>query len=159
LPKERIRGDEEEFSQMEFQTEVQREVFEKIRPWLLEAFGMFAMERDDIPAVGIQIGSAFAVVQVHPWGEKEAVINTSSLVVRGAELTFDLLSWLLLENWDFRFGGFAIDQAGDIYFQHSIIGTTCDKPELLASARAVIAVADEYDDKIVARWGGKRITD
>jgi len=34
-----------------------------------------------------------------------------------------------------------------------------DKTELRASVMAVVSTADEHDDEIVSRWGGKRALD
>ena len=109
--------------------------------------------------VRICIGSAFAVLNVYPWKEDDAVVNTRSYVVTGVELTPDLLYYLLRENDDMRFGAFGIDEDNDIYFEYAIVGSTCDKPELKAAVGAVAATADEYDDLIVERWGGARAVD
>jgi hypothetical protein len=57
------------------------------------------------------------------------------------------------------FGAFGLDVNGDIIFEHSIVGSTCDKKELESSVRAVLEIADKYDDKIVAEWGGMRALD
>ncbi len=55
-----------------------------------------------------------------------------------------------------QFGGFSLDADGNILFEHSIVGSTCDLNGLEESVLAVLKVADDYDDKIVPRWGGKR---
>jgi hypothetical protein len=104
-------------------------------------------------------GSAVAQIAVYPWGDDDAVICTRSYVVRGPELRPDLLEHLLRENADMRFGAFGIDDDGDILFEHSICGSTCDLEELKASVVAVARTADRYDDDIVARWGGQRALD
>jgi hypothetical protein len=51
-----------------------------------------------------------------------------------------------------------MDDAGDILFKHAIKGT-CDKEQLKNSINVVLYTADEEDDKIVARWGGRRASD
>ena len=94
-------------------------------------------------------------VRIYPWG-KDSIINTHSTVVIGAELKSDLLEFLLRANSNMQFGGFALDGDGNILFQHSIVGSTCDPNELEESVLAVLEVADDYDDKIVELWGGKR---
>jgi hypothetical protein len=58
-----------------------------------------------------------------------------------------------------RFGAFGVDKDGDIIFEHTIVGSTIDKEELKSSVKAVLSVADHYDDDIVSRWGGKRALD
>jgi len=52
-----------------------------------------------------------------------------------------------------------LNEAGDVLFQHTIVGSTCDPAELEASVREVLEIADDYDDKIVSRWGGQRELD
>ncbi|HXG94924.1 MAG TPA: YbjN domain-containing protein [Blastocatellia bacterium] len=145
---------------MEFQTETQKAVYEKIIPWLKEIFGEhFTRVRDDAPIVNIYVGSALAQVGVFAWGDKEAIINTRSYVVSGAEITQDLMQYLLRENTQKYFGAFGLEEGNHIVFEHCIVGSTCDKEELKASVVAVAMTADDYDDKIVARWGGQRMLD
>jgi hypothetical protein len=104
-------------------------------------------------------GSAFAQIGVFPWGDDDALITTRSYVVTGIELTAELMRFLLHENAGMRFGAFGIDEDGDVIFEHSIVGSTCDQRELESSVTAVAATADEYDDRIVSRWGGERALD
>ena len=115
---------------MEFKTESQKACYEKVLPWLKEIFGEhFTRVREDAPVIGIVIGSALAQVAVYPWGDNDAIINTRAYVVSGA---------------------------GDyIVYEHGIVGSRCDKEELKASVMAVALTADDYDDKIIARWGGQ----
>lgn len=144
---------------MEFKTQAQKACYEKIVPWMKELFGELAIPREDAPVVGVRIGSVFAQTVVFPWGDDDATICTRAYVVMGAELTPDLMRYLLRENADMRFGAFGIDSDGDIFFEHTIVGSTCDKDELKASVLAVVVTADNYDDEIVARWGGQRTLD
>ncbi len=144
---------------MEFQNEVQKEVYEKIKPWMKEIFGDFVTVNEDAPSFGIMIGSAYAHTGVYPWGKEDATITTRSYVVTGAELTPDLMLFLLMENDRVRFGAYGVDSEKDIFFEHTIVGSTCDREELKSSVKAVIMTADENDDKIVAKWGGQTARD
>ncbi|MEM1171811.1 MAG: YbjN domain-containing protein [Cyanobacteria bacterium P01_H01_bin.35] len=140
---------------MEFQTLAQAECYQKVDGWMKELFSDYPWEKLDEPGFSIFLGSAWVEVRIYPWGE-DSIINTRSTVVIGAELKSDLLEFLLRANSDMQFGGFSLDANGNILFQHSIVGSTCDPNELEESALAVLEVADNYDDKIVERWGGKR---
>lgn len=144
---------------MEFQSDAQKEVYEKIKPWMKEIFGEFASENENAPTFGIMIGSAYAQTGVYPWGKDDATITTRSYVVTGAELTADLMLYLLMENDRVRFGAFGVDAEKDIFFEHTIVGSTCDREELKASVKAVIMTADDSDDRIVAKWGGQTARD
>lgn len=144
---------------MEFETDAQKDCYEKITPWLKDLFGGTALTRGDRPVIGVARGSAFAQVGVFPWGDSDAIITTRAYVVADIELNAELLRFLLHENGGMHFGAFGVDDDGDIFFEHSIVGSTCDKKEIEASVTAVVQTADEYDDRIVARWGGRRALD
>ncbi len=144
---------------MEFQTDAHKQVYEKIAPWIKELFGTFSFAREDVPSFGLAVGSAFVQVGVIPWGDDDATITTRSYVVTGAEITPDLMHFLLRENDKMRFGAFGIDQDGDIFFEHTIVGSSCDKEELKSSILAVVYTADQYDDQIIQKWGGQRAVD
>ena len=144
---------------MEFETEAQRACYEKVLPWVTDLFGGSVLRKPDRPVLGVMHGSAFAQVGVLPWGEEEAIITTRAYVVTGVDLTPELMRYLLAENAGMRFGAFGLDDEGDIIFEHSIVGSTCDQKELEASVVHVARTADEFDDKIVSRWGGERALD
>jgi hypothetical protein len=144
---------------VEFKTDAQKACYEKIVGFAREVFGEMAMFGQQTPVVGIIQGSALVEARVMPRGTDDAVIVTRSYVVTGAELTPDLLHFLLRANADVLFGGFGVDSDGDIFFDHTILGSTVDKAELRASILAVAGTADAYDDQIVAKWGGQRARD
>ncbi|MCT7972278.1 YbjN domain-containing protein [Laspinema olomoucense] len=144
---------------MQFQTSAQEACYHKVALWMQELFGKFPCARQDIPGLGLFMGSALVEVLILPWGEEDAVINTRAYVVTEAELSSDLMRFLLEQNSNMIFGAFGIDAKGDIVFEHSIVGSTCDKKELESSVNAVLEVSDEYDDQLVERWGGKRALD
>ncbi|HOD05119.1 MAG TPA: YbjN domain-containing protein, partial [Anaerolineaceae bacterium] len=91
--------------------------------------------------------------------EDDATITTRAYVVTGVELTPDLMHFLLRENDRMRFGAFGVDQDNDIFFEHTIVGSTCDMEELKSSVLAVVYTADQYDDQIIQKWGGQRAVD
>lgn len=144
---------------MRFDTPAQKACYEKILPLMRDMFGQFAGQRQEIPEFGVMVGSAFAQTAIYPFGDEESVISTRAYVVTGAELTADLMHFLLRENDRMTFGAFGIDEEGDIFFEHTILGSTCDPEELRSSVSSVVLIADEYDDLIVEKWGGKRAVD
>jgi hypothetical protein len=144
---------------MEFFTEAQRECYTKIREMMLDLFHEDVVPRDDVPVFGLHMGSALAEAVVYPWGEDDAVVTTRAYVVRGTEVTPELMRFLLTENDKLRFGGFGLDEDGDIFFQHAIVGSTVDPEELRASLLAVVITADEYDDRIIETYGGQSALD
>ncbi|MGK7891000.1 MAG: YbjN domain-containing protein [Leptolyngbyaceae cyanobacterium] len=149
-----------ELETMEFETAAQKRCHDKVAQWMDTLFSDVPWEPlDQEPGFSLFMGSALAEVHIYPWGDDDSVVNISSLVVSGADLSCDLQTFLLQENDQLRFGAFALNEAGDVLFQHTIVGSTCDPTELEASVREVLEIADDYDDKIVARWGGQRELD
>lgn len=141
---------------MEFQSIAQQICYSRIAPWMQDLFGELTVAFEDEPLFIITIGSAVASTRVIPWGTEEALITTRSYVVTDIEITPELSYYLLRANNGIYFGRFALDGEDDIVFEHSLVGSSCDRVELKHSVQNVIRLADDYDDEIVARWGGKR---
>jgi hypothetical protein len=74
--------------------------------------------------------------------------------VQGVQLEEDLLLGLLELNHTIPFGAFSL-VGEDIYFSHSLFGRSLDRTNVLGAVAAVANVADEYDDRIVAKYGGQ----
>ncbi|MEM5774972.1 MAG: YbjN domain-containing protein [Anaerolineaceae bacterium] len=139
---------------MEFETQAQQAVYQKIEPWLKEKFGIFFQRREDAPYFGVSIGSAFVHIGIQPWTSENASVTVRAYVVINAQIQPDLLLFLLRENDKLRFGAFGLDEDNDIFFEHSLPGLSCTADELAGSILAVGQTTDQYDDVITARWGG-----
>lgn len=139
---------------MEFETQAQQAVYQKIEPWLKEKFGIFFHRREDAPYFGVSIGSAFVHIGIQPWTSENASVTVRAYVVINAQIQPDLLLFLLRENDKLRFGAFGLDEDNDIFFEHTLPGLSCTADELTGSILAVGQTTDQYDDVITARWGG-----
>lgn len=145
---------------MEFLTEIHQKSYERVAQWMAELFGEFAKAHEDEPLFTITYGSAVIRIGVLPWGAHESVVAISAPVIYGAEMTLELAEHLLVQNNREEFGAFGFDKVHNIiFFQHAIIGSTCDKNELEASVNAVMKTADTYDDQIMEQFGGLRGSD
>jgi len=144
---------------MEFQTEAQKKVYEKVGQIMRDEFGKTAQARDDAPSFVLRHGSAYVQVTIIPINEQYTTVRAHSWVVTGVENTPELLQFLLKENLNMRFGAFGIDDVGDICFTHAILGETLEAPALMYTLMGVASVGDDYDDKIVGRFGGQRAVD
>jgi hypothetical protein len=114
----------------------------------------------------VKQGSSYVMISVVPSGPKaktndRALVRVVAQVVAGVRPEPSLFRQLLILNGQLRFGAFAYIPDGDlIMFGHSILGgDTMDTKELVATVHDVALVADEYDDRIVARYGGARMQD
>lgn len=104
-------------------------------------------------------GSASVMVVVRPFNEEECYVEILSNVVSGADITSDLMSFLLRKNAELHFGGFAVLFDGTVVFSHTVPALGLTKEGLTMAVNAVAVVSDHYDDEIVAMAGGKRAAD
>ena len=112
----------------------------------------------------VKQGSSYVMITVIPTpghGAERAVVRVVAQVVAQVRPEPSLFRQLLILNGQLRFGAFAYSPDGElILFTHSILGgAAMDPRELLATVHDVALVADEYDDRIVARYGGQRMQD
>jgi hypothetical protein len=114
----------------------------------------------------VKQGSSYVMISVVPSGPKgklneRALVRVVAQVVAGVNPEASLFRQLLILNGQLRFGAFAFIPDGNlIMFGHSILGgETMDVKELVATVHDIALVADEYDDRIVARYGGARMQD
>jgi hypothetical protein len=109
----------------------------------------------------IKQGSAYVMISVVPWGDNRAMVRCTSQLVKGVDVDGPLAKQLLELNGHLRFGAFAWDPGEHtVLFTHTILGgTTLDPEELMATLRDVALIADEYDDKLMKKYGGQRMVD
>lgn len=131
------------------------------RRQIIDTFGSHAAFRaagDDLFV--LKQGSALVMLHVEEWDDK-AVVRCVAQVVQGARVDGALAGELLRLNAHLRFGAFSWWPDGNVVLlSHTMLGgDALDPRTLLAAVRDVALVADEYDDTIVARFGGRRVTD
>ncbi|MBA3463594.1 MAG: YbjN domain-containing protein [Deltaproteobacteria bacterium] len=109
----------------------------------------------------IKQGSAYVMINVVPWGDNKAMVRCTAQLVKGLDVDGPLAKQLLELNSHLRFGAFAWDPGEQtVLFTHTILGGhTLDSEELTATLRDVALVADEYDDKLMKKYGGQRMID
>jgi hypothetical protein len=109
----------------------------------------------------IKQGSAYVMINVVAWGDNRAMVRCTAQLVKGVDVDGSLAMQLLELNGHLRFGAFAIDPTEHtVLFIHTILGgTTLDSEELTATLRDVALIADEYDDKLMKKYGGQRMVD
>ena len=109
----------------------------------------------------IKQGSAYVMINVVPWAENKAMVRCTAQLVKGVDVDGPLAKQLLELNTHLRFGAFGWDSAEQtVLFTHTILGgTTLDPEELMATLRDVALIADDYDDKLMKKYGGQRMID
>jgi hypothetical protein len=109
----------------------------------------------------VKQGSTYVMINIVPWGADKALVRCVAQLVKGVNLDGKLAFELLTLNAHLRFGAFAYEPEDEsILFLHSILGgATLDAEELEATVRDVAVIADDYDDRIIKRYGGQRMVD
>jgi hypothetical protein len=144
---------------VEFAHDAHRRTYDRVKAYVTVLFGEKAEEHAAEPAFTISEGSAVATVSVRPWREWSTTVETYSWVVTDVQPSEELFRYLLEENTELLFGAFGIKDRTNVIFTHSVVGDTLDPEELEGSVRAVLTMADQYDDEIIERFGGLRAID
>jgi hypothetical protein len=77
-----------------------------------------------------------------------------------AKLDSDFVLFLAEQNSCLMFGKFSLDTTQrTIWFEHVLLGDFLDADELLVALEMVALTADQYDEHIAHRSGGKRAID
>jgi hypothetical protein len=108
----------------------------------------------------IKQGSTLLMISVHPWRER-AIVRLTAQLVKGVVMEVPLALELLETNALLRFGAFAYVPAGEVVvFAHTLLDRDLeDREELMGTIRDFALVADDYDDRIAARYGGQTMQD
>jgi len=126
---------------------------EKVRGYLQEVYPDFV--EFDNGSFTLQEGSATVSIIVRPWYEADSAVEFTSQLVTDAAITPEVMRWLLTKNVELHFGAFGLLFDGTIVYSMTLPGCDLSRREFEATARTVAAIADHYDDEIVALAGGK----
>ncbi len=138
---------------MEYEHDAHRKTHEKVERYLNQLFEEPFKDPDD-GHFYVTYGSTVLEIAVDPYGPEEAIVRLVAYCVQGVEVSENLERGLLETNLDLPVGGFAlIDQ--DVFLCYSLFGKTTDSRSLLDAIAGVANASDEYDDLIVAKFGGK----
>ncbi|HJR46235.1 MAG TPA: YbjN domain-containing protein [Actinomycetota bacterium] len=125
-----------------------------IEATLVEMGGGYAVDSNGSYVLGLESARVFVVPA---WLEDETTVARVFAVTNlGVPVTAELTSYLLAKNLEFVFGGFALDvDEGAVWFNHNLLGEHMTPAELEATVGAVASTADQYDDEIKSRFGGR----
>lgn len=142
---------------MRFDHDAQEAAYKRVSEYMTQLYGEDAEAGSDTPGFTLRRGSSRVDVAVAAVGD-QTVIAVYATVASGVEPSQELYEYLLTHNAGSVFGAFGIVDR-DVLFQHSLVGETVDKQELRTSIAAVVDAADEQDEEITRRFGGKRARD
>ena len=137
-----------------FEHQVQEETFFKVREYLSDLFEDEPYHDPENNHFYVRYGTTVLEISVEPYGSDEAMVTVMSYCVQDVEVEEELLLGLLELNHQTPCGSFSL-VGNDIFFAHSLFGRSLEPRDLLRTITSVATMADDYDDRIVARYGGQ----
>jgi hypothetical protein len=138
---------------MRFEHPTQQETFERLREYLEDLFEKPYLDEES-DHFYVRYGTTVLELSVDPCGAEETMVIIMAYCVQDVEVEEELLVGLLELNHSLVCGSFSL-VGTDIFFSHSLFGRSLDPRDLLRAITAVATVSDDYDDRIVARYGGQ----
>lgn len=142
---------------MEQEHRVHRQTTERVEEYLGELFENPVRGEED-GHFYVRFGSTVLEIGVEPYGPEEAIVTLMAYCVQGVEADENLLLALLELNHRLPLGAFSL-VGTDIFFSYALFGRELEPRQLLRAVSAVTEVSDEYDDRIVAKYGGQTALD
>ena len=130
----------------------------RVQRFLEENYGTF----EHHPEWGFHgpFGSARVFVDVLPVLDDSTAVRASSPVLSDIDLTDELALHLLGLETSTPFGSFLyVPARREVWFQHVVLGDDLDLTEFKSAIDVVATSADEHDDELQAKFGGKRYAD
>lgn len=138
---------------MNFVNKVQQTVYENVASWLASTSFDFTVNPDHA-GFTVQFESTGIFISTHSVRESEAYIHLHALVTENSRVDAQLMEFLIRENTDLFCGAFSLDKNNAIWLEYSLLGSSCDRNEFTSALGEIASIADEYDDEIIAKWGG-----
>ena len=141
----------------QFHSVCQEEVYRQVKSYLDELVDEHFDDAEHCDFY-LKYGSTVLEISIEPYEEDDAVVEVLAFCVQGVEPTFELMRDLLRLNMRVPLGAFSMD-GNDIFFSHSFLGRRLRPEQLIASLESVATISDEYDEKLVASYGGETAID
>ena len=142
---------------MEFAHAAHRETHSRVEEYLGELFEDPYLDRETAHFY-VRYGTTVLEIAVDPYGPEDTMVQVMAYCVQGVRLEPDLLLGMLELNHHLAFGAFSL-VGRDIFLSHTLFGRGLERGALLSAIAAVANTSDEYDDRIVAKYGGQTALD
>ncbi len=136
-----------------FHTRCQEEVYRQVKSYLGELVDEYFDDAEHCDFY-LKYGSTVLEISIDPYEEDDAVIEVLAFCVQGVEPSFEMMRELLRLNSQVPLGAFSL-VGKDIFFSHSFLGRRMSPEQFIASLDSVANISDEYDEKLVAQYGGE----
>src|SRR5437773_2574783 len=140
-------------STKQFHTRCQEEVYRQIKAYLDELVDEHFDNAEHCDFY-LKYGSTVLEISIDPYEEDDAVIEVLAFCVQGVQPSFEMTRELLRLNSEVPLGAFSM-VGTDVFFSHSFLGRRLRPEQFIASLDSVASISDEYDEKLVANYGGE----
>jgi hypothetical protein len=137
----------------QFHTRCQEEVYRQVKSYLDELVDEHFDDAEHCDFY-LKYGSTVLEISIDPHEDDDAVIEVLAFCVQGVEPSFELMQDLLRLNSEVPLGAFSM-VGKDIFYSHSFLGRRVRPEQFIASLDSVASISDEYDDKLVGKYGGE----
>ena len=142
---------------METATEHHQVTHSKVHEFLQELFDDPYLDPENAHFY-VGYGSTVLEISVEPYGPEETIVEVTAYCVQGVETSENLLLGLLELNHELPVGAFSL-VGNDVFFSHTLFGKSLERNNLLGAIAAVANISDDYDDRIVGKYGGQTALD
>jgi hypothetical protein len=142
---------------MDFEHEHHQATHQKVQEYLEELFDEPYLDPETAHFY-VGYGSTVLEISVEPYGPEETICEVTAYCVQGVELSENLLLGLLELNHELPIGAFSL-VGQDVFYSYSMFGKAIERGTLLGAIAAVANVSDDYDDRIVEKYGGQTALD
>ena len=139
---------------------------QKVQRMLVEGFGNVMLTKDGF---AVERGSTRVNIEVKDWGkdgkgDPSSVVRIWAPLVRELTPTPEFYRWAAVEGSRFLFGSVTVLESEEVeaclvVFDHALLADYLDMDELCGAVAIIAATADDLDDVVHDRFGGKRYTD
>ena len=140
---------------------------QKVQRMLVEGFGDVILSKDG--SFAVTRGSTRVNIEIRDWGkdakgDPSTIVRVWAIVARGVKPTPEFYRWAAVDGSRFMFGSVTVLENEDasecrVFFDHTLLGDYLDMDELCGAVALIAATADDIDDVVHDRFGGKRYTD
>ena len=131
---------------------------ERIETYLEHGIG--AWTSDGEGDYQVSCDSARVFICPRSWSEDRTIVRIFSITNVGLPSHPALTEWLTRANFRLTFGHFAYDEAAQsVWFIHNLLGDFLDEAELVTAVQMVATQANDHDDVIRAKFGGRLFTE
>jgi len=139
---------------------------QKVQRILAAEFNNVLLAKDGF---ALDQGSTRVNIEVKDWGkdpngDPSSIVRIWAPVVREIKPTPEFFKWAATEGQQYIFGSVTVMEAEGgkeclAAFDHTLLGDYLDPAELCSAIVLVAMTADEMDDTVRSKFGGKRYTD